>query len=176
MIEVIRTICPKKDIMNNLQELIQNLDTEIKEKEIDNALDLLNPFEAYNGEDWKKHIETQKKQFQYAVLHQDDNFKLVLIYWYMADKSSKHGHMNGGGLMRVLAGKLQETRFWPDDQEKAFGTFTYQQGDLSYIHDALALHVVENPAPIPAVSLHLYCTGVHSTFGLLDGIELSRNN
>jgi hypothetical protein len=151
--------------MKTLTHLIKELNTEIKDKGIDNALDLLSPFTKYQGDDWKSIFKVDKTEFQYSVLHKDENLKLVLIYWNAFRKSEKHGHMKGGGLMKVLEGKVIETRFDPDDNEKVVGNFCYSTGDLSYIHDALAYHVVENQSNIPAISLHLYCSGAHSNFG-----------
>lgn len=152
--------------MKTLQQLIKKLSLEIKEKDINNALDLLNPFTQYIGDDWQSHLIAQKNEFQYSVLHKDEFLKLILIFWNGKNKSEKHGHMKGGGLMRVLSGNIIETRFHPDDKNKAIGIFTYSEGDLSYIHDALAFHIVENRTNNPAVSLHLYCNGQDSTFGL----------
>ena len=76
--------------------------------------------------------------------------------------------MKGGGLMRVLAGQIMETRFHPENKDLSIGRWAYTTGDLSFIHDALAFHVVENQTEVPAVSLHLYCNGVNSTFGHID--------
>ncbi|MFK7773548.1 MAG: cysteine dioxygenase family protein [Saprospiraceae bacterium] len=154
--------------MQTLEELIQEIDLKIQKKNIDNALDLLSPFDKYAGDDWQIHFESELNEFQYSVLYKDANFRLVLIYWNESSKSKKHGHLKGGGLMRVLYGQINETRFHPDNSELAIGDFEYSKGDLSYIHDALGLHIVENKADIPAVSLHLYCDGVNSTFGNFD--------
>lgn len=159
--------------MQTLNELIQAVEYEIREKSIDNALDLLTSFDRYVGEDWKFYFYPLKNESRYQVLHQDDDFKLVLIYWNSYDKSKKHGHMKGGGLMRVLSGRLKETRFNAYDVDLDIGTFAYAEGDLSYIHDALAFHIVENQDEIPAVSLHLYCTGTDSTFGLLEDVTVN---
>ena len=153
--------------MKTLDQLIQTLNVETKDKGINNALDLLSPFAMYNGEDWKKYYEAGKNEFQYAVLHKDEHMKLLLIYWNSFRKSEKHGHMKGGGLMKVLSGQVVETRFDPDDDEKVLGIFSYSEGDFSYIHDALGSHVVENREQIPAISLHLYCSGEGSDFGVL---------
>ena len=151
--------------MKTLPQLIQKLNTEILDKGIDNALDLLSPFSKYIGQDWQQHCELKKDEFQYSLLHKNEHIKLILIYWNRFRKSKKHGHLKGGGLMKVLAGEVIETRFHPDDNEKVIGTFNYCKGDLSYIHDALAYHVVENKRQQAAVSLHLYCYGENSTFG-----------
>ncbi len=154
--------------MQTLKELIHDIDLEIQEKKIDNALDLLSSFNKYIGEDWQTYYESERDEFQSAILHKDDNFKLVLIYWNGHSQSSKHGHMKGGGLMRVLAGQIMETRFHPEDKDLSIGTWKYTEGDLSFIHDALAYHIVENQTAVPAISLHLYCNGVNSTFGLIE--------
>ncbi|MFK8008769.1 MAG: cysteine dioxygenase family protein [Saprospiraceae bacterium] len=157
--------------MQTLQELIHNIEIEIQENKIDNALDLLPSFDQYIGDDWQAYYESDKDEFQYSVLHKDDNFKLILIYWNGNSKSKKHGHMKGGGLMRILSGEILETRFDSENDEKIIGTFKYSEGDLSYIHDALAFHVVENQEKTPAVSLHIYCNGVNSTFGIFEDIH-----
>ncbi len=67
--------------MQTLQELIQDINFEIQDKNIDNALDLLPSFTKYNGDDWQAYYESDKNEFQSSILHKDDNFKLVLIYW-----------------------------------------------------------------------------------------------
>ena len=154
--------------MQNLKELIQSIEQEIQTQKINNALDLLTAFDRYQGKDWREYFPSTQPEEKYRILHQDEDFKLVLIYWPIARTSSKHGHMKGGGLMRVLSGSLKETRFHPEDTEYTLGTYTYETGDLSYIHDALALHTVKNTEEAPAVSLHLYCKGIGSTFGVYD--------
>ena len=69
---------------------------------------------------WQSYYDTDKDEFQYSVLHKDDNFKLILIYWNGKSKSKKHGHMKGGGLMRILSGEVIETRFASDEDCSLF--------------------------------------------------------
>ena len=151
--------------MKTLQELVSALNYATKEQGIDNALDLLSIFTQYQGKDWKQFYPADPDDFQCTTIHKNEYLKLLVIYWNSKRISAKHGHMQGGGLMRVLTGELTETRFDPDDQEKAVGTFNYTPGDLSFIHDALAFHVVKNTTTQAAVSLHLYCAGENSDFG-----------
>ena len=151
--------------MKTIKELIQELTTLVHDKGIDNALDLFSSFSKYVGQDWKQFFDKNKNEFQCSVLHRTEHLKLVLIYWNGFRKSAKHGHMKGGGLMKVLSGQVKETRFAPDDEEKITGVFNCSEGEYSYIHDALALHTVENQYAEPAISLHLYCSGVNSDFG-----------
>ena len=146
--------------MQTIAELIKTIESNIEDKKINNALELLSPFEEYIGEDWQTHFEPGLNEFKASVLHKDNHFKLLLIHWNEKSKSGKHGHLEGGGLMRVLNGEINETRFHPDDAEQTIGEFKYTEGDLCYIHDALGFHVVENKEQTPAISLHLYCNGV----------------
>ncbi len=123
-------------------------------KSVPNVLGLLADFEKYNGNDWEKYFDN-KNQMNTVLFH-DDHLKMILIFWKGFQKSKKHGHPPGGGLMRVLSGNLFETRFDPFAPEKVLGKYECPVGALSYIHDELALHVVENPNETPAISLHVY--------------------
>ncbi|GAB5555758.1 MAG: hypothetical protein Sapg2KO_53490 [Saprospiraceae bacterium] len=154
--------------MKNITELIKEIDSKVQKYNIDNALDLLIPFDEYSGDDWQNYFDTTVTEFQYLVLHEDLNFKLVLIHWDKGSSSKKHGHMKGGGLIKVLFGQISETRFHPDNLDLETGKYSYTTGDLSYIHDAIGLHIVENTQQNHAISLHLYCHGKNSTFGLVD--------
>ena len=140
--------------MKQLQQLTQQLKKRMQLKNIQNVLDLLADFEKYDGNDWKKYFANNSQSN--TVLFHDDYLKLILIYWKGFQKSKLHNHPSGGGLMRVLSGRLLETRFDPYDQEKILGKFECPTGALSYIHDELALHVVENPNKNAAISLHVY--------------------
>ena len=82
------------------------------------------------------------------------------MHWYAFQKSKKHGHPDGGGLFKVLTGTLKETRFDPLDTDKVIGTYDYFKGGLAHIHNAEAYHIVENPIPYPAISLHVYMPGI----------------
>ncbi len=142
--------------MKQLAHLIQQLKEKIQLNSIENVLEILSEFESYKGDDWKNYFEANPST---TVLFQENQLKLILIYWEGLKRSSKHGHPPGGGLMRVLFGKLKEIRFDAIEPEKELGRYDCDTGALSYIHDELALHVVENPDKIPAVSLHVYSMG-----------------
>ncbi|MEZ4952807.1 MAG: cysteine dioxygenase family protein [Saprospiraceae bacterium] len=140
--------------MKQLPQLIYQLKSKAQITGIDNVLEILAEFETYRGDDWKTYFE--KKEPTNVLLLLESDLKLTLIYWPAFQKSNKHKHPPGGGLMRVLSGQLQETRFDPTNPEKELGKYECPTGALTYIHDELALHVVENPNRMPAVSLHVY--------------------
>ena len=91
-------------------------------------LSLINRVQHFSTENelylaWQHTENGNKDEFQYSVLHKDDNFKLILIYWNGNSRSKKHGHMKGGGLMRILSGEVIETRFDSEDCVFLVGNF-----------------------------------------------------
>ncbi len=151
--------------MENLQHLIDSISRQVESKGIVNVLELKHLFKGYSGDDWKG-ISNLDKKTGSAILIQNDQVKLSLIFWDSFQKSKKHGHPQGGGLMKVLAGNLTETRFDPEYPNQVIGTYRYGAGDIAYIHDRLAFHTVENASIIPAVSLHVYSPGIYGTQAL----------
>lgn len=113
----------------------------------------------YAGFDWETYLNTEPRKGNSTILFQNAYAKLMLIHWPPYFRSSKHGHPERGCLLKVLSGTLVEIRYDPVDTEMVTGKFRLHKGGLSFIHDSLAYHVVENPASEPAVSLHLYAPG-----------------
>lgn len=147
--------------MKDLKQVVKNITSQVEERGIINVLELKPFFRQYSGKDWRKFFSPKKGKPGNKVLFQNDQFRLVLNYWDPYKKTRKHGHPPGGGLMKLLSGTLIETRFDPDDPKQVIGKYQYVDGDIAYIHDRLAYHVVENPSAIPAVSLHVYSPGIY---------------
>lgn len=118
-------------------------------------------FMNYPGTDWKELLEYKNGKPINTVLHQDKHLKILLICWEGGQKSKKHGHPAGGGLIRVMSGTLLETRFDPQQENHMTGRYYLDPNSgAAYIHDDEALHIVENPSDEPAVSLHMYSYGI----------------
>jgi predicted metal-dependent enzyme (double-stranded beta helix superfamily) len=147
--------------MKSLARTIELIKAQVQEKGNLNVRELETIFTGYSGTDWKNYLTTENGQLKNTILHEDEHLKMLLICWRPGQKSSKHGHPAGGGLIRVLSGQLSETRFDPVDQDIETGTFRYNPEDeAAYIHDDEAYHVVENPGQGIAFSLHLYSHGI----------------
>jgi len=149
--------------MKQLKQLVEKITTQIQNNGIINVLELKPLFKEYAGEDWQKFLKVENGKTENTILFQDEQVKLVLIYWDAFQKSKKHGHPEGGGLIKILSGNLVETRFDPIDTDIIIGKHNYAPGNISYIHDRAAYHVVENPTNIPAVSLHVYSPGIYAS-------------
>lgn len=145
--------------MKTIPQLIRQLKSRVQAHGLEDILDLALLFETYQDKDWQAFLSEPKT----TTLFQDEQMRLMLIYWAGFQKSKKHGHPQGGGLMKLLSGTLLETRFDPLCPEQVIGKHRYFKEDISYIHDEIAYHIVENPSPEPAVSLHLYSPGVYAS-------------
>ncbi|PHN01632.1 cysteine dioxygenase [Flavilitoribacter nigricans] len=147
--------------MKSLKQTVEEIKAIVKQEGNHNVRTLASLFTAYPGTDWKQHINYENGVPVTTVLHQDKHLKMLLICWEGGQKSKKHGHPEGGGLIRVLSGTLLETRFAPDDENRMTGIYDYTaRSGPAYIHDSEAFHIVENATDEPAVSLHLYSYGL----------------
>lgn len=145
--------------MKTLRQLIRALETQTPGNKEKDVLYLLSRFNACGGEDWREYVTGPGN----TPLFQNEHFRLVLIYWEGYARSKKHGHPEGGCLLKVLSGRLTEARFDPFEPQRMVGEFHFSRGEVSYIHDALAYHIVENPVAEPAVSLHIYSPGIYTS-------------
>ncbi len=148
--------------MNQISELLQSVKIHVQSQGLDNVLELLSIFENYDSCEWENYLQKELKDEDSLVFHQDHDFKLLLIRWDKGKKSKIHGHPQGGGLIKVLSGALLESRFDSGNPQKMIGQFECKTGQLSYIHDELGFHIIENPYSETAISLHLYTPGIYA--------------
>ena len=149
--------------MKHLQQLIEKIKTQVENNGIVNVLELKPLFKEYAGKDWKNQLTIKDNKPENTILIQNEQIKVVLIYWDAYKKSKKHGHPEGGGLIKLLSGNLIETRFDPENTDTVIGKQLFTAGKMTYIHDRLAYHTVENPSDEPAVSLHVYSPGIYAS-------------
>ncbi|XP_010875368.1 LOW QUALITY PROTEIN: cysteine dioxygenase type 1 [Esox lucius] len=121
--------------------------------------------EAYesNPQEWMRFAKFD--QFRYTrnlVDEGNGKFNLIILCWGEGHGSSIHDHTNSHCFMKMLQGKLKETRFeWPNDKTRGDMVQTSEKiledNMCAYINDSMGLHRVENPSHTEgSVSLHLY--------------------
>jgi len=142
--------------MITLNEFLQQIEEQRHAENITDILTLLEPFEDLTVSNWEEVLEQENGEPVNTILYQSDDVKLVMIYWREGQQSSVHGHPGGGGLIKVLSGCLEETRYEPGSDDKVIDHHRLPVGSMGYIHDVLAYHRVSNPMGEPAVSLHVY--------------------
>lgn len=89
---------------------------------------------------------------------------LLILVWSPNKSSPIHDHANAHCIMKVLKGRLVETRYaWPtvdlnqkeDHPLKTISQRMYEKNEVTYMSDKLGLHRISNPNPNEyAVSLH----------------------
>ena len=146
--------------MKQLKQLVEKIDMQVKNNGLINVLELQSLVKEYSGKDWQKYVKSENNIAEDCILLQNEQVKVALIYWTAYRKSKKHGHPSGGGLMKLLSGKLIETRFDTENPDIVIGKYHYTTESMAYIHDRLAYHIVENPSEEPAVSLHVSSPGI----------------
>ncbi|XP_014560601.1 hypothetical protein COCVIDRAFT_23262 [Bipolaris victoriae FI3] len=134
--------------------------------------------EAYvsNESEWKRYYFASDKVPYTRNLVDKGNGKsnLLILVWGPGKKSPIHDHANAHCIMKVLKGRLTETRFaTPSDEDvknhrpmKKIRETTYSENEVTYMADNLGTHRISNPDPTDyAVSLHLYTPPNAATFG-----------
>lgn len=96
------------------------------------------------------------------VLVDNDHLKVVLIRWEPGAASNKHFHPQGGGMIMVLEGSVQESRYPQCPADAPDMVHVLGPTAMSYIDDSLGAHAVRNPNPFHAVTLHAYLKDRHA--------------
>ncbi|XP_018046645.1 PREDICTED: cysteine dioxygenase type 1 [Atta colombica] len=120
-----------------------------------------------NPAEWKKFAKFDRYRYTRNLVDEGNGrFNLMVLCWGEGHGSAIHDHANSHCVMKMLQGKLCETRYaWPEGSEmkndaeelKELKKNTLDINEICYINDSLGLHRVENPSAVnPAVSLHLY--------------------
>ena len=93
------------------------------------------------------------------MLVQNEQVKIIAIRWEPGQMSDIHGHVIGGGLIKVMHGEIEEKRYSADSEQRLLATGTYLKDNIAYIDDIMGLHSVANKQSTPAITLHIYTPG-----------------
>lgn len=137
--------------------------------DIDEVQKLMASYKS-NPVEWKKYAKFDRYRYTRNLVDEGNGrFNLMVLCWGEGHGSAIHDHANAHCVMKILQGKLCETRYaWPSANEiennsneleelEVLDRTTLDLDEICYINDSMGLHRVENPSTInPAVSLHLY--------------------
>lgn len=150
------------------------MDREINLPRLEQLMSQFNPERDVEG--WRKYCFGDALRYTRNLVDDGNGkYNLLLLCWQPTQCSPVHDHAGSHCLLKVMHGRLQETRYeWPStggkhaapvtslqqEQLQLTRQFEMQAGEVAYMHDTLGLHCVGNPAPVDggemAVSLHLY--------------------
>lgn len=126
---------------------------------------------AYAAEQqcWRGWANFVPDRYSRNLVYRCDEFELLLLCWGEGHESPIHDHAGQQCWMAVLDGELEEVHFaeppatGPDGPTAPLETGRVRRfttGDVAYIHDDIALHLIR-PAPgARGVTLHLYANAI----------------
>jgi cysteine dioxygenase len=128
--------------------------------------DLLRTY-AQDSECWRAFAHFLPERYSRNLVHRCGSFELLLLCWGEGHASPIHDHAGQECWMAVLDGELEEVHFRATEGAGSEGAALregrarrFGQGEVAYIHDDIALHLIR-PAPgHTAVSLHLYAAPI----------------
>ena len=161
--------------METLEQLIKQLSAKTHNQTTLNVFEIFPLVNTYTNEDWKNALTFENHKPKNTLLFQDEHLKVILIQWDSFQQSSKHGHPAGGGLVKVLSGNLVESLFDSHNPDKMISKQRLASGSISFVHDDIAHHIVENPSRQHAVSLHIYAPAIYVP-GFAPANNVSMNN
>ncbi|MEM7518585.1 MAG: cysteine dioxygenase family protein [Planctomycetota bacterium] len=116
---------------------------------------------ARGFEDWQRYAHFSEERYTRNLVISTAAYELMVVCWNQGQESPIHNHAGSDCWMAVLEGDLEEVHYaFPADETpcplEVKRTATMQHGQVAFIRDEIALHLVRPAAEKRAVSLHLY--------------------
>lgn len=131
--------------------------------------------------DWRAWALFDANAYTRNLVHRCGTYELLLLAWEVGQSSPIHDHAGQNCWMAVLDGEVEEVHFRPNGAggpPKAAAPRVFRPGQVAYIADEIALHLVRPTPGNRAVSLHLYSNPIDScriydpATGAVDRIEV----
>ena len=139
--------------LESLIDIFEDLDAseQIKAlKKIDIPLNEFKKFATWRAGDYTRNCIVRR-----------DGFEFILLCWDHESTTPIHGHANQDCWVYQVSGEITETRF---KEESTGFTVTNQstisQGEITYMHDRMGYHKIENTSGKRAMTLHVYANPI----------------
>ncbi len=134
-----------------ISELTKKINSHLKEN--NNLREFKNQLESFNFDSISEFVEFDPENYKKIILHQVDQFEIILICWLPNQQTPEHRHPENGCLMKLYKGKLKDIR---RTEEGAFETIV-NENEITYIEGG-EIHMISNMEE-NSVSLHIYSPG-----------------
>ncbi len=119
---------------------------------------------AKQHQDWRRLALFSEHNYARNLVAKSEHFHLIVICWGPGQVSPIHNHEGQSCWMAVLDGQMEEIHYpRPDEVQpgplEPRKSCIFERGQVAYINDDIALHVVKSAGDQPGVSLHLYSKG-----------------
>jgi cysteine dioxygenase len=94
-------------------------------------------------------------------LFRNDEFEFILLCWDKGVKTAYHGHDGQDCWVYQIKGTVREERVKEVGGELAIcNELTLDEGNLTYMHDRMGYHALENISEGRAMTLHVYANPI----------------
>lgn len=109
-------------------------------------------------EDWRPFGFFDAQRYTRHQVARNADFELLVLCWGVGQASPIHNHEGQNCWMAVLDGEVDELQYkWTNGAPPVLSRETrLPRGEVAFIRDEIALHVVRSKPGTSAVSLHLY--------------------
>lgn len=119
---------------------------------------------ATKHDDWREFITHSTERYTRNLAHRCKHYELLVLAWGEGQESPIHNHDGNSCWMAVLDGELEELHFSePVERPNPLirgRVSRYTQGDVGFIQDQIALHLIRPASGATGVSLHLYANPI----------------
>lgn len=99
--------------------------------------------------DYTKYIKVNTNTYDRNTVYKNDLFEIVMINWMPNQYSKTHGHPSNGCIMKILDGRLYESR----TINNHIVEYEHLKNNISFVSDT---HYVGNYTNKPTISMHIY--------------------
>ena len=143
-----------------IQSLVQSLTDEFGQPEPNGGkiAQLLRDYSA-SHQDWRSYALVSPRCYTRNLVELNDQYELLVLCWDTNQCSPVHNHEGQDCWMAVLEGPMEEVHYEAPTSEGPLAcgpVRRFETGQVAYISDEIALHLVRAHESGPAVSLHLY--------------------
>ncbi len=133
-----------------ISDLVVSINAHLKKGKLKG---FMKQFESLNFDSVHEHVEFSHEHYKKILLHQVDEFEIVLICWLPHQKTPLHKHPKNGCLMKLFKGSLQDVRLVDDRSIESI----VKENDITYIEGG-EIHTISNLEE-KSISLHVYAPG-----------------
>lgn len=112
-------------------------------------------------EEFRKHAVWKKDCYIRVCIARRDEFEFILLCWDKGAKTPIHDHNGQDCWVYQVEGSAVETRFDVEDTEFSNPEeINLEEGKLTYMHDRMGFHSIENRSNSKAMTLHIYANPI----------------
>jgi len=140
---------------------------------IEQLIENLNDADPYEQAGILKQVEIPKAEFESYTswqtddytrncVHRNDDYELILLCWEIGAKTPIHDHAGEDCWVYQVSGTVKELRYIQNNlgkmEESNSAELTEQK--LTYMHDRMGFHSIENISDERAMTLHIYASPI----------------